>query len=128
MNEDNVLDRLRAEKEAQKKQMEKKRKHGDKSYLRNIRLQQMAEKLPARLPAQENSAVARRTIMCIRSNLGEKSSSTAIVMDAAGCSRRAHWSMPLAAIRSCCSATGTEQLPSSFLTTWPRWISPQSWS
>ena len=36
-----------------------------------------------------------------------------IVMDEDSVLRRAHWSMPLAAIRSCCSATGTEQLPSS---------------
>ena len=40
----------------------------------------------------------------------------------------AHWFMSCGAICCCCSAPGTEQLPSSFRTTRPRWISSQSWS
>ena len=39
-----------------------------------------------------------------------------------------HWFRSCGAICCCCSAPGTEQLPSSFRTTWPRWISSQSWS
>ena len=38
-----------------------------------------------------------------------------------------HWFMSCGAI-CCCSAIGTEQLPSSLRTTWPRWMSSTSWS
>ena len=85
--------------------------------------------------AKENSAVDALAASSVRSNLDRifaaKSSEQKLADQFSGnktSESTAHWLSPLAFICSCCSATGTEQLPSSFRTTWPRWMSPHSWS
>ena len=145
---DDVLDRLRAEKEAQKKQMEKK-KEGDNARLMPVgndtqgaqvdggpSFCDAAELLDARKKwriAQENSAVAPlagarvTNIAAVRSNLGGGEVSSIGRSAASTAGGGAHWFRSCAAI-CCCSASGTEQLPSSLRTTWPRWMSPHSWS
>ena len=141
-DEDNVLDRLRAEKEAQKKQMEKK-KEGDNARLMPVGNDTqgaqvdggpssdfVAGLLDARKRwriAQENSAVLLHKNKRVRSNLGGGEVSSIGRSAASTAGGGAHWFMSCAAI-CCCSASGTEQLPSSLRTTWPRWMSPHSWS
>ena len=70
--------------------------------------------------AKENSAVDALAASSVRSNLGR-------ILPMLGAESRlsntsesaAHWFMSSGLIY-CCSASGTEQLPSSFRTTWPR--------
>ena len=70
--------------------------------------------------AKENSAVDALAASSVRSNLSR-------ILPMVGAESRlsktsesaAHWFMSCAPI-CCCSASGTEQLPSSFRTTWPR--------
>ena len=77
--------------------------------------------------AQENSAVLLHKNKRVRSNLGGGEVSSIGRSAASTAGGGAHWFRSCAAI-CCCSASGTEQVPSSLRTTWPRWMSPHSWS
>ena len=70
--------------------------------------------------AKENSAVDALVASSVRSNLDRILPMVGTESRLSKTSESAtHWFMSCAPI-CCCSASGTEQLPSSFRTTWPR--------